>query len=106
LLLAASALREHSTAPVKHLQSINPYVAAAISDWRRLCGLTAAIPLQPAPGVFSGADALQHGSLAGTSSFGMSGVNAHALVAQPMACTSGPAGSNKVGLFVQQQRSP
>ena len=84
LLLAASALQARAVAPVKHLRTLNPYVAAATSDWRRRCGLVAAIPMQGGPG--GGAAESEAGgrcALAGTSSFGMSGVNAHALLAAP-----------------------
>lgn len=78
LLLAAMTLHSGASAPVKHLRTVNPYVAAALSDWRRHCSLSASMPRQCAPAVT--ASAAERAPVAGTSSFGMSGVNAHALV--------------------------
>ena len=80
LLLASMALQSGASAPIKHLRTINPYVAAALSDWRRHSGLRASVPLQTGPAV-AAASATEGLAVAGTSSFGMSGVNAHALVA-------------------------
>ena len=91
LLLAAGSQQARAAAPIRHLRNVNPYVAAALSDWRRRCGLTAALPLQLAPRIAGGPAG--EDILAATSSFGMSGVNAHAMVAaapspMPAASTS------------------
>lgn len=84
LLLAATALSQQSVAPIKHLRNVNPYVTAAVADWERRSGRPL-LPLQagPRPHVLSGphADGLQ--PVTGTSSFGMSGVNAHLLLTVP-----------------------
>lgn len=75
-LLAAHSLHGQACTPIMHLGHVNPFVEAALADWAR--GSTkSAIPsrqLQPA--------GLAPGQLSGTSSFGMSGVNAHVLLAQ------------------------
>lgn len=78
LLLASGSLAQRSLAPIVGLRELNPYVASAVEDWRSRQGLVAALlrQLGPMP-VASG----RAGQLAGTSSFGMSGVNAHLLLA-------------------------
>ena len=78
LLLAAAAACAQSAAPVRHLRVTNPYVAAALGDWARQGGRGPHVPRQVGAGGWALGGAL--GRLAGTSSFGMSGVNAHALV--------------------------
>ena len=75
MLLALATVRQSGAVPIKHLRTVNPYVEAALGKgdrsrqgiWlpRQLGGLQ-----QPA----------QYLATAGTSSFGMSGVNAHILL--------------------------
>ena len=61
-------------APIMHLRSLNSYVEAALGDWGRLHSLAGQAPRSAGP-------CAQPGLAAGTSSFGMSGVNAHLLAA-------------------------
>lgn len=80
---ALSALAHREAAPISHLRSLNPYVGSALSGF---AGRPAALPRQRGP--------LFEASAAGTSSFGMSGVNAHAVWAAEPACDrlcSGPS---------------
>ena len=78
LLLAACAQHSQQLAPIVNLRDLNPYVSSAVDDWHARHGLAAALPRQPAP-----MPAAPGAALSGTSSFGMSGVNAHALVSAP-----------------------
>ena len=55
-----------------HLRSLNSYVEAALGDWGRMHSLGSHAPRAAGPSV-------RQGLAAGTSSFGMSGVNAHLL---------------------------
>ncbi len=48
-LLAITALRRSAAAPIVNLRSVNPYVTAALSDWRSLKSLHAHAPRQLAP---------------------------------------------------------
>jgi hypothetical protein len=75
VLLAAGALRHAVVPPVVNLRALNPYVAAGLHDWSAKHGVVAAVPRQAAPAALGAAL-----PLAGTSSFGMSGVNAHMLL--------------------------
>jgi acyl transferase domain-containing protein/acyl carrier protein len=80
-LLAALGPLQHGAVPaVMHLRTPNSYVTAALADWRRARGAPTYVPRQPAPARCGGGAAL----LTGTSSFGMSGVNAHAVLAAPV----------------------
>jgi hypothetical protein len=67
-LLALNYLQQHISAPILNLRVLNPYVQPS------LVNNAAHVPRQAAP-------TMQHSfdSYAGTSSFGMSGVNAHAI---------------------------
>ena len=77
LLLAASMANQQAAPAIMHLRSMNPYVQTALSDWAaRGGGRALHLPRQYAAGAGPSA---QPGA-AGTSSFGMSGVNAHMLV--------------------------
>lgn len=80
-LLALTSLNEAARAPIVNLRSTNPYVEAALTSWRDAADRPlASLPRQAGPGPAS------LGSLiAGTSSFGMSGVNAHAFVSSSAA---------------------
>ena len=77
-LLAAAGMQHQLLPPIVNLRELNPYVSAALADWRSRHGLAAAPSRQLAPCAhLAGAGGEP---LAGTSSFGMSGVNAHALL--------------------------
>ena len=77
-LLALQPLAHALCSPIMHLRALNPYVTAALGGWARHGpqALSAALPRLLLPGHMSP-------GLSGTSSFGMSGVNAHALLAAP-----------------------
>jgi hypothetical protein len=79
LFMAASTLRQGALPPIMHLRKVNPYVEAALGDWGkgRRRGGAVALPRQMAP---AGTGACSAGMLASTSSFGMSGVNAHMIL--------------------------
>ena len=72
-LLALQALHAAAAPAVMHLRAPNAYVEAALGDWGK-ARFGAHVPRQLAPG-----QCLRE--LAGSSSFGMSGVNAHILLA-------------------------
>jgi Beta-ketoacyl synthase, N-terminal domain/Beta-ketoacyl synthase, C-terminal domain len=67
-LLALNYLQEQISAPIVNLRSLNPYVQPSLSN------IAAYVPRQAAPTMNTSTE-----SCAGTSSFGMSGVNAHAI---------------------------
>ena len=73
-LLAAQTLSSASAPAVMHLRAANAHVESALADWRRRHARLAHAPRQLAPGQ------QRAGGLAGASSFGMSGVNAHMLL--------------------------
>lgn len=78
-LLLAMATAEHAMGlPCMHLRNVNPYVGNEFENWGSHRGLGAAVPRQTAGVWHGGVDAL-----AGTSSFGMSGVNAYAAISVP-----------------------
>ena len=74
-------------APFVNLRSVNPYIEFALSEWKTLSfnGLIT-VPRQP-QGYASHRD---WESLLASSSFGMSGVNAHAICGCPMSPTGSP----------------
>ena len=76
-LLLASCVLHQATAPgVMHLRQMNPYVESALAGWARhgpRC--SPMVPRQSSGACYPGA-------VAGSSSFGMSGVNAHMLLTQ------------------------
>jgi acyl transferase domain-containing protein len=83
LLLSLMSINNNMLVPIKHLRTLNPYVATALTDWNRLHGLSANLPMQVSP--YVSCSTTSNGNRSGnhfgsTSSFGMSGVNAHALV--------------------------
>lgn len=80
LLLASSVLSRSALPAIMHLRAINPYVQAALSDWGHKARSPAAVPRVLSP-------ATPLAAVVGSSSFGMSGVNAHML-----------AGNDPVGL--------
>ena len=80
-LLAALMLQQHLLPPIINLRELNPYVSTALGDWSSRQGLAPAPSRQlGALAQLSRAARGDMAVLAGTSSFGMSGVNAHALL--------------------------
>ena len=76
MLLAFNSVCHQASAPIRHLRDVNPYVAAALAEKQAQHLLQ--LPREHAP--------VRHDfqtCTAGTSSFGMSGVNAHMLLSAP-----------------------
>lgn len=81
--MAIGALVNGASAPIMHLRTVNAYVAAAIVDWRKNARLHAYMPRQCGSAFLTSKNSTK-GTLASTSSFGMSGVNAHMLLDAPL----------------------
>jgi len=77
LLLAASAVTKTASAPFMHLCTTNAYVQGALAEWSAERHRIPAVPRVHGAASVLGSPAC----MAGASSFGMSGVNAHAIVA-------------------------
>ena len=84
LLLAASVVSQDIVPAIMHLRGMNPYVQAALADWSKSGHTVTQVPRQCAAG--SGL-----GTVAGSSSFGMSGVNAHMVLARDSSSSGGAA---------------
>jgi acyl transferase domain-containing protein len=79
LFLSTQAMRHEQISAVLHLRNMNPHVGSAIRDWGhspRGTKSLAYLPRQVGPNPGHSHSAM----LFGTSSFGMSGVNAHMLI--------------------------
>lgn len=85
LLLSISIMQKHTSPPVTNLRSLNPYVEAALgslADKRSRSGMRAMRQAAPAHLDFSVEEKTVSKMLAGCSSFGMSGINAHIITSQ------------------------
>ena len=100
LLLALGSQQRVALAPIVGLREVNPYVASAVDDWRSRHALTAALPRQQAPM----AAAAPAPAAAGSSSFGMSGVNAHMLLVPAAAAGGAPAESGTAAPLAWQRQ--
>jgi acyl transferase domain-containing protein len=94
-------LRENAVAGVVNCRTLNPHISAALGDWRGRCGLEAAVARGAGAKPCQASLREAADSLAGSSSFGMSGVNAHVLLGledsqtlqlEPRYCTVGLKG--------------
>lgn len=74
LMLCMLRLDQHAEPPLRY-RNLNPYVEASLAGWH----VAHRLPIQAGPAV----SGHQNVACAGTSSFSMSGVNAHAIVSQP-----------------------
>ena len=75
LLMAAVASNAATAPSILNLRTLNPYVATAVADWRKIAAPVPLLSRQMGPNNGSTVT-----SIAGASSFGMSGVNAHILL--------------------------
>lgn len=81
-MLAVLGLQAAATPPIMHSRALNPYVASAFEEWRSRLTVQSLVPRQSSAWP---ATAATLSLLAGCSSFGMSGVNAHGLFSVPAA---------------------
>jgi len=72
LLLAHAQIQSNCQPAVMHLRGLNPYVQAALQDWKKSQSAEAVIQRQCSPVIA--------GYACGTSSFGMSGINCHVIL--------------------------
>lgn len=77
VLMAVKSLEQDAVAAILNLRALNPYVSTAVSDWQKLRAPKALLPRQLGG---NAANQPRSSRTAGASSFGMSGVNAHALL--------------------------
>ena len=99
---AVAALKSASSAAIKHLRTMNPHVVAALTDWRKHYRMAGFLPRQNAA---SASTAMAN--MAGTSSMGMSGVNAHLLLSNSSeALPSDTASVSTIFLAIHQQNLP
>jgi len=101
LLAALQPLARRARPAIMHLRGLNPYVAAALGEWGARHARTAALPRQAAPWAARDPAGLAPGAfpeaLSGASAFGMSGVNAHALLAAAPAAAAARPGARRRG---------
>ena len=102
-LLAAVALQQQLLTPIVNLRELNPYVAAALADWQNRHAAAAAPSRQLGGAAHLSSNGMQR--LAGTCSFGMSGVNAHALLSAPAADAALQAPAAVAGVLSWQRSS-
>ena len=76
--MAVQSLQQRCNAAILNLRSLNPYVANALADWSKGSDLKATVPRMA-----TASSAWRPDALAGASSFGMGGTNAHLLTSVP-----------------------
>lgn len=104
LLLAACAQQQRALAPVVNLRIVNPHVTATLDDWCSRHRLQAALPRQAAAIPALATDPGLRGQLAGSSSFGMGGINAHVLLSCEPTSAKAPAAASSHSKHWQRQR--
>jgi acyl transferase domain-containing protein len=71
LMLALTPLEHQALPAIMHCRNLNPYVASSLQEWTTTANVVPRVPVELAP------TTLARVATSGTSSFGMSGVNAH-----------------------------